>query len=159
MVACALFAALTAAATAAVRIPLPVGHGYYHAGDAFIYLAAACLPQPYAAISAAVGASFADLLSGFTVYIPFTFFIKALMTLAFTRASRHIINLRNILALAAASFISVAGYYAADAFIAESAAAVSGLYGNAVQAAVGGAVFLAAAALFDKAGVRGRIGL
>jgi len=152
----ALFGAVIAAATALVRIPLPTG--YYHAGDAFIYLAAVCIPTPYAAAGAAVGASLADLLSGYPVYAPFTFVIKALLTLAFTRSAPHIICRRNMLALAVAAAITVFGYFAADAVITGSAAtALSDMIPNLIQAAVGAAIFLPVAAVMDRLGLRKKL--
>ncbi len=77
---CALFAALCCACTF-VCIPLPVG--YFNLGDAAALLGACILSPISAAVAAAVGCSLADLLLGYTVYVPATAIIKAALTLVF----------------------------------------------------------------------------
>ena len=53
----AVFTALVFVTTAYIlHIPIPATGGYVHIGDAVIYLAAACLPLPYAIFTASVGA-------------------------------------------------------------------------------------------------------
>lgn len=67
MVLTGLFAALICLTTAFI-LHIPVGNGYIHLGDSFIYLAACVLPMPYGIIAAALGGSMADLLSGYAIY-------------------------------------------------------------------------------------------
>ena len=57
----AIFAAMTYVLTAFLHIP--TAKGYIHIGDAVIFIAACILPKPYAAASAAIGASLSDALS------------------------------------------------------------------------------------------------
>ena len=73
----ALFAALCCIATMLIIIPLP--NGYFNAGDVFVLLAGWFLGPLFGAISAGVGSMLADIISGFAIYAPATFIIKALV--------------------------------------------------------------------------------
>jgi uncharacterized membrane protein len=75
IVSLAVFSALIFVVTAYLFIP--VGIGNINFGDAFILLAAVLLGPVYGAICGALGATLADLVSGYVVYAPFTFVIKA----------------------------------------------------------------------------------
>ncbi len=73
----ALFSALILVTTAYVKIPLVLG--YIHIGDIFIMLGCYFLPMPFCLISAALGASLADLVAGYVPYMPITAFAKILL--------------------------------------------------------------------------------
>ncbi|HBZ52285.1 MAG TPA: ECF transporter S component [Eubacterium sp.] len=79
---CALFSALCFVFTYAIKLPFPVTSGYIHIGDTFVILSGIILGPVYAFVSSAIGASLADLLSGYAIYIPVTFVTKGLMSLA-----------------------------------------------------------------------------
>ena len=70
----ALFAALCCVGTLVIVIPLP--YGYFNAGDIFVLLAGWCLGPVFGPVSAAIGSSLADLLSGFMLSAPVTFVVK-----------------------------------------------------------------------------------
>lgn len=107
----ALFAAFICVTTAYLfHIPTGINQGYIHIGDAFIYLAACLLPTPYAMAAAAIGAGFADILSGAMVWALPTILIKPLLVLCFTSNSNKIINKRNIIAPIIAGLIGLLGY-------------------------------------------------
>ncbi len=72
----ALFAALCCIGTIVIVVPLPFG--YFNAGDIFVLLSAWCLGPLYGSVSAAVGSALADIISGYAIYAPATFFIKGL---------------------------------------------------------------------------------
>ena len=92
----AMFAAMVTVTTAYLfHIPIGSNGGYIHVGDAFIYLAAAFLPLPYAAAASAVGAALADVLTGAAVYAIPTLIIKALMVVPFTYKGSRVISRRN----------------------------------------------------------------
>ena len=69
-------AALTAAATIAIPVPLP-GGGYANAGDVLVLLSAFVLGPGLGAAAAGVGSALADLILGYTIYAPGTLIIKA----------------------------------------------------------------------------------
>ena len=73
-----LFAALICVATMLIKIPSPL-KGYINLGDGIVLLAAWVLPLPYGLVAAGLGSALADLFSGYVVYAPATFAIKALM--------------------------------------------------------------------------------
>ena len=70
----AVFAALCAVSTLVVVIPLPTG--YFNTGDVFVLLAGWCLGPLYGGVAAGVGSAVADIISGFAIYAPVTFFVK-----------------------------------------------------------------------------------
>lgn len=154
-----VFAALVFIATGILplRIPLPTG-GYAHLGDIFVFLAATCLPQPYALAAAGIGAAAADVFAGYYTYVPFTLVIKAAITLLFCCRSPDarkgkLICPRNIAALGGALVITVGGYYLAEVIMYRSfASPLANIFGNAMQIIVDGAVFVIAALAVDKSG-------
>ena len=79
----AVFAAIIFVATSYLKVPLPV-MGYVHLGDGIIFLAATLLPMPYAICAAAIGASFADLMAGYSQYILATFILNDIANVIFT---------------------------------------------------------------------------
>jgi uncharacterized repeat protein (TIGR04002 family) len=142
MIYSATFAAIICVATMTLKYAGPLG--YYHSGDAFIYLAAVCLPFPYAPLAGAIGGSLADLISGYAMYIPATFIIKFIITLSFTAKNNKILCRRNLLALLAGAAVTIAGYYIAELIIQKGNFIAAGgtLYGNIAQSAVSSAIFV-----------------
>lgn len=74
----ALLIALTAAATMAVRIPVPKTGGYINMGDAVIYVTALLFGRTYGAAAGGIGSALADFLGGYAAFAPFTLVIKGL---------------------------------------------------------------------------------
>lgn len=110
-----VFTALVFLLTAYLHIP--VGIGYVHIGDAFIYVAASMLPLPYALFTAVGGAVLADCLTGFAVWAPASAIIKGITVLFFTSKSK-IICTKNIIAIIPAWITCIGGYYLYEAIIA-----------------------------------------
>ena len=73
----AMLAALTAVATLVIQIPIP-GTGYINLGDGLVLLSGFLLGPLYGGLAAGIGAGLADLISGYAIYAPATFVIKAL---------------------------------------------------------------------------------
>ena len=97
---------------------IPVGKGYIHIGDAFVYLGAVLLPMPYGILTGAVGGALADLLSGYPLWMPATFVIKGLSALFFTaKWEKHPLCLRNLLALLPSCLLCAGGYYLYEALL------------------------------------------
>ncbi len=76
----ALLAALACVATMIIKIPTPLG-GYIHAGDAVVVLAGFLLGPVWGALAAGLGSGLADVISGYVLYAPGTFVIKAVVAL------------------------------------------------------------------------------
>lgn len=148
---------LTAAVfVSAAYLHIPVGQGYVHIGDAFIYLAASLLPTSYAVFSGAAGAVLADCLSGYAMYAPASLIIKGLTALCFSSKGEKILTKRNLTALVPAAVLCVGGYYLYEIILTKSLVApISGVAGNLIQSAFSAVVFvLTGAALNKKTGLR-----
>ncbi len=154
----AILCALVFAATTYTRIPIWFSNsGYIHLGDAFIYLAAALLPTPYACAVGAVGAGLSDLI-GYPLYAPGTVLIKVLMTLFFTAKRDKLLCKQNMLATIPAGFICVAGYYVYEAILTNSFAAPLASVPFNIAQAIGGAVaFFVFGLMFDKLSLKGKL--
>lgn len=72
--------ALTTVATLVIQIPTPT-KGYINLGDTVVNLSAWVLGGFYGAFASGVGSALSDLISGYTIYAPATFLIKAIMAL------------------------------------------------------------------------------
>ena len=137
---------------------IPTTRGYIHIGDAAIYLAASMLPQPFAAVSAALGGFLADALTGFMIWAPYSLVIKACLTLAFTSRKGTIMNGRNCLAPLLAFPITIGGYYLAAMFMTgNTIAPLEEIPANAVQVAGSMVLYMLFAACMDKTGVKTRL--
>ena len=146
----ALFASIIFVSTSYIKVPLPV-MGYVHLGDGVIFLAATLLPLPYAIVAAAIGASLADLMAGYTQYILATLVLKALTAACFSSRKGKSISLRNITALVPAVIINVGGYYLFEAMIYHSfISPLANIPFNAIQSLCGAVIFVLIGVMIDK---------
>lgn len=76
----ALFTAFTCVATMIIKFPTPT-FGYIHIGDCMVLLCGVILGPGIGALAAGLGSALADLFSGYLVWVPATFLIKALTAL------------------------------------------------------------------------------
>lgn len=116
---------------------IPIGIGYYHLGDGFIF-AAASLLGPYAGISAALGSALADLLSGYLLYAPATAVIKGCMGLVsgmMLKKNRKFITVFLVLLLCEG--MMTGGYFIYESCLYGIAGAVPSLIPNALQGLAG----------------------
>ncbi len=156
----AVFAALIAICTRFTSIPIPGTSGFVHVGDAFVFLAAAMLPTPYAVASAAVGGALADVMYGSLIYVIPTFIIKALMALMFFGKGEKLLSLRTLLSSIVAIVVLCAGYYVAEVILFESfISPLSGLVWNAGQGIFSAILFYILAAALDSSRAKERLGL
>ena len=136
----AVFSTLCLIGTIVIAIPLPVG--YFNVGDVFVLLSGWCLGPLYGPIAAGVGSALADIVSGFPLYAPATFFIKAAdafiayMVWAFLKKAIQKESLdfipRTLSALLGEAVMLV-GYLLYDTVLYGFAAAIGGLLGNGTQ--------------------------
>lgn len=155
----AVLAALVFVATAYLpRIPIPANMGYVHIGDAFIYLAAAILPTPYACAVGAIGAGLADATTGYMLYVPATVIIKILYAFFFSAKKPKILCARNMLATVPAGAVCVVGYYLYEVIIYKSfAVPVANMPFNLMQAVASGILFIIIGFIFDRFKLRSKI--
>ena len=151
---CAIFAAIICVVTTFVAVPAPA-IGNVNLGDIFI-LSSAWLLGPIGALAAGIGAALADLLSGYAIYAPATFVIKALMSLvcyySFTFVNKIVkapIVSRLFSALLAEA-VMVLGYFTYECFIYGVTAAVAAVPFNLIQGGICMAVGTGVAYLLFK---------
>ena len=138
----ALLAAFTAVATIMIQIPTPT-KGYVNLGDCVVNIAGWILGPLYGAAAAGIGSSLADIISGYTMYVPVTLIIKALMAAAsfftFRAVNKRFSNtVSRIIAASAAELIMVFGYTMFEVIIYHSWSYVLiGTAGNIAQSVMG----------------------
>ena len=163
----AILSALSTVFVYFMHFPNAIG-GYIHIGDAIVYLTAALLPKPYAAVSAAMGFGLADLLSGYPVYILPSAFIRALVVLCFTAKKNKILCRRNYAALPLSLVITVGGYFITKYIIYQFinkmpevavTKAVASVPGNIIQCASSAVVFILVSIALDKMNFKEKIKL
>lgn len=92
--------------------------GYWTLGDVGVYIAAALLPGPWAALAAGVGSALADIFVGQAIYAPASLIIKAGMALMlFSRLRRGHTLLDLVKSVAVAGGIMIGGYFFYDLII------------------------------------------
>lgn len=141
-----MFAALICVATMLIQIPTPLTKGYVNFGDCFVLIAAWVLGPVYGFAAGGIGSALADLLTGYTHYVPGTFVIKgliafaaALIVHAFLKKSDRLRFPGYIVGGIAGEMIMVSGYYlyAATALGKGFIVALDSVFGNVVQGAFG----------------------
>lgn len=135
----ALFAAIIMLTTL-IHLPVGTAGGYIHPGDSMIY-ACAWMLGPIAAVAAAIGSGFADVILGAAIYIPATVVVKALMGLVagFMMKSLPEKMFPRVLSMVVASLVMALGYFVFEYFAISKVAAFAGIPFNLIQA-VGGVV-------------------
>ncbi|MBE6763771.1 MAG: TIGR04002 family protein [Ruminococcaceae bacterium] len=156
----AVFAAIICATTAFLfHIPVGTAGGYIHLGDAFIYLAGAFLPTPYAMAAAGIGSALADVLTGAPHWALFTVIIKTAMAACFTSAKSTVLCRRNVIAAFGAGVICIVGYYVAEVILFGNwiAPLLTIPTGGLVQSGGGLVLFLIVGAALDRADFKAKI--
>ncbi len=139
----ALLAALTCAATFAIRIPTPGTLGYIHPGDALVILSGVILGPAYGPLAAGIGSALADLLGGYIIYMPLTFFVKGAVALAAGFSYQKIGHTKGTryaavaLGGAADILLVVGGYFLYEMCLYGTYAALANIPANLVQS-IGG---------------------
>ena len=136
----AAFATLCCIGTLVITIPLPTG--YFNVGDVFVLLAGWFLGPLYGSIAAALGSALADVISGFAIYAPATFFIKggiALLAWFLYRVGKRVLSAngwdfipRAFAAIFAESFM-VGGYFLWELMLYGFGGATVAVIGNVLQ--------------------------
>lgn len=132
-----LFTAFITLLTLFPQIPIAAGSGYIHMGDAFI-ITAAYFIGVYGVPAAAIGSILADIISGYSIYVPATFIIKGLMAFTTYLLLRKNNNIAGVIfAAVICEIIMSAGYFLYDTVIYGFAAAAVTLPFSLIQAGAG----------------------
>ena len=156
----AIFVALTYIFTAFinVRLPIAANGGLIHLGNVPLFIGAIIFGKKTGAIAGGVGMGLFDLLSGWTLWAPFTFVIVGLMGFTvgkLTENEKHQNFKWYVIAIAAACVIKVVGYYIAEAVIyGNPLAPVASIPGNLVQIGVAAVITLVVIAPLNVAAKR-----
>ena len=154
----ALFAALTCVMTMIVKIPVPATGGYVNLGDCVVLLAGWVLGPMYGGAAAGLGSMLADLVSGYPLYAPGTFVIKACIALSASAVFRAAAREKRALAARiggalAGEAVMVAGYFAYEGVVLGfGLGAAAAIPGNLIQGVFGLAVSVAAAEALSRSG-------
>lgn len=136
-----MLAAMVCVATMIIKIPSPL-KGYLNLGDCFVLISGWLLGPVYGFFAAGTGSGLADFFSGYTVYVPATFFIKGIMALSsfyiykvLSKGNKKI--LPYIVSGIAAEIIMVVLYYIFEGFMYGFWASLINIPANIVQGIFG----------------------
>lgn len=138
LVLAAMFAALSTVSTMVIHIPSPA-NGFVNLGDCFVLLGGWILGPYYGFLAGGIGSALADMLLGYTHYMPGTFVIKGTMALAASLIlSKKKSTSSLILSGVVAEIIMVLGYFGfASLILGKGMAAARSIPGNIFQGVVG----------------------
>lgn len=149
-----LFAALVCVATMLIKIPSPL-KGYLNLGDGIVLLAAWILPLPYGVIAAGLGSALADIFSGYVVYAPATFVIKALMAVVaylcyklFVKKTKGTVS--RVLSGILAEIVMILGYFLFEGVMYGFVPSIVNIPANAVQGVAGVVIGVLLITVFEK---------
>jgi len=159
LVVTALFIALVYVFTAFVNIKLPFAlyGGLIHLGNVPLFICAILFGKRSGAIAGGIGMGLFDLLSGWTLWAPFTLVIVALMgfVVGLITEKKNGIGWY-ILAMVAALPIKIGGYYIAEGIIYKNwISPVTSIPGNLIQ--VGTAIIIVAIIIVPLKHAKNRI--
>lgn len=144
LAASAVMAALVAAATMLIQVPIPATQGYFNGGEAMVMVAALTFGPVVGAIAGGLGSALADFLGGWYVWVPFTLIIKGIEGLLagwILHAGGESRNtFRIVLAWVVGGLAMVAGYFLVQVNMYGFGAALVEVPFNFVQMAVGGII-------------------
>ena len=142
----AIFTALTYVFTAFVNVRLPIvaNGGLIHLGNVPLFIGAIIFGKKTGTIAGAVGMGLFDLLSGWTLWAPFTFVIVGLMGYLvglITEKKKNYVTY--VIAMVVALAVKSVGYYIAEGIIYKNfIVPVSSIPGNVVQIFVAAVIVL-----------------
>lgn len=146
-----------------LRIPVPFTQGYVNLSDGIIFIAIALLDRRHSIAAASLGSMMGDVLGGFAMWAPWTFFIKGIMALiavliidTFTvkcATANGRLAVR-IIAMVCGGLFMVFGYFIAEGVMYGSwVVAAIGVPWNIGQFSVGIAIALAITSALNKVGI------
>jgi uncharacterized membrane protein len=152
----ALFVALTLVATMFINLKLPIAGngGLIHLGNVPLFIAAFVFGRRTGAIAGAFGMGLFDLISGWTIWAPFTFIIVGAMGYVAGLIAEKVPGKRAVvysIAVIAALLIKIVGYYFAEVVLYGNWIAPFGsIPGNVMQVVFAGLVVVPLVARIRK---------
>ncbi|MFI3200503.1 MAG: TIGR04002 family protein [Eubacteriales bacterium] len=137
--------------TTAYIFHIPVSNGYVHIGDTFVYLAGCILPTQYAILAGVLGATLADGLTGYAVWILPSAIIKGLTAFVFTSKENVILCKKNIIALFFSLIFCTLGYFIAEVIIYGNVwSAIPSIFSSSMQTLVSSVLFIGIGKALDR---------
>lgn len=134
----AILIALTVVMTMVIQIPTVGTQGYLNLGDMVVFLAAMVLGRKGGFIVGGFGSAMADLLLGFTHYVPITLIVKGLEGfIAGSILETKVGKKRPIIATSIAGMFMAAGYFIPETFMYGIGGALASVPGNIMQGLLG----------------------
>jgi len=134
----AVLIALTTVMTMVIHIPTIGTNGYLNLGDMVVFLSAMILGRKGGFIVGGFGSALADLLLGYTHYIPITFIVKGLEGyIAGVILDTKLGKRKPIIATTIGGLWMALGYYLAEIFMYGPKAALASVPGNIMQGLFG----------------------
>ena len=138
-----VMAALVAAATYAIQIPVPATRGYLNFGDIMIFVSALTFGPVVGGFAGGVGSAISDVAGGYSYYAPYTLLIKGVEGFIAGLISNRISYRRDVLGVIVAGAEMITGYFLAEFFPLQIGwAALAEVPVNIVQIVAGGVVGL-----------------
>ncbi len=145
----ALFISLTFVATWLINIRLPLigSGGLIHMGNVPLFVGAMLFGRKTGAVAGAFGMALFDLMSGWTIWAPFTFVIVGTMGyivgLIAEKQPFKNKDFNNIISIILAIIIKVVGYYIAEVIIyGNLIAPIGSIPGNIIQVGFAGFIVI-----------------
>lgn len=130
--------ALTTVMTMVIHIPTIGTNGYLNLGDMVVFLSAMMLGRKGGFIVGGFGSALADLLLGYTHYVPITFIVKGLEGyIAGVILDTKLGKRKPIIATTIGGLWMALGYYLAEIFMYGPKAALASVPGNIMQGLFG----------------------
>lgn len=155
-----LLIALTCVATMCIHIPIPATNGYINVGDGIILIAAVFFGGPYGLAAGGIGSGLADLLLGYTNYVPVTLFVKGIegfMAAQIAGTGDGFFKIRKIAAAVIGLIWMVAGYFICEVIMYGAGAAAGSVVSNCIQAGGSLIIFIVLGCALNKAKIKNYI--
>ena len=126
-----------------IRLPIAANGGLVHLGSAMLFTSAIVFGPKKGAIAGAFGMGLFDLVSGWTLWAPFTFIIRGLQGwiigyIAQSAVIKWKSSIKNALAIILSIPVMLAGYYLCEVILYDSwVIPLASVTGNIVQNIVG----------------------
>lgn len=133
----AVLMALTTVMTMVIHIPTVGTNGYLNLGDMVVFIAAFTLGKKGGFVVGGLGSSLADLILGYTHYVPITFIVKGLEGYIAGRILETNLGMRKpIIATVAGGIFMAFGYFVFEIFM-YGKGAIATIPGNISQGLLG----------------------
>jgi len=129
----AMMIALTTVGTLFLRIPGLVPNGYVNFGDMFLMFTGLLLGPAAGFTAGSFGSALADIVSGYAIYAPITFFVKGLEGFVCGWIYKKMNQKYAVLATLTGGVLMVFGYFIGEIILYSIGAATADIFGNTLQ--------------------------